>query len=200
MQKTIINIGLDIDDTINKSAKKEFKEHAILFCKEKGIEFKENTEEFYVKPRFGFSDAHAQEFIQRFVEKIDMQSAFYKDCINVMHKMKQHDLFDIRFIMITARSSANYSDVHAKTANYLSNGNVPFDKLVVDVEDKLKVCLEHDIHIFADDSYKHCENVASAGHIKTFIRNQPYNQHFEHSGVTRIESLQSIYEHICKAA
>lgn len=66
-----------------------------------------------------------------------------------------------QIIFITARSYAGFDDPYQASFDYLQSHKVPFDKLIVNAQDKSKICVEEKIDLFIDDSIDNCKAVSS---------------------------------------
>ena len=67
-----------------------------------------------------------------------------------------------RVVIITARTTACYTDPYATAARELRRAGIVYDKLVCS-RDKAGVCLVEHIDVHIDDHLAHCDAVAAAG-------------------------------------
>ena len=78
------------------------------------------------------------------------------------------------------------------TQKWLEKNNIPYDKLVMNAQNKLEVSKENNIDIFIDDSIEHCRNVKNGG-ITAFLYTSTCNQGIEVPELTRVNSWIQIY-------
>lgn len=83
------------------------------------------------------------------------------------------------------------------TEEWLKKNGIAYDKLILDAQDKAKVCKEYEIDLFIDDSIKHCKKIESVG-IKTFLYTSMMNEAVEVKELTRVYSWIQIYHKIQK--
>ena len=67
-----------------------------------------------------------------------------------------------RVVIITARTTACYTDPYATAARELHRAGIVYDKLVCS-RDKAGICLAEHIDVHIDDHLMHCDAVAAAG-------------------------------------
>ena len=68
---------------------------------------------------------------------------------------------------------------------------LPFDELIIDADDKAKICRSKKIDIFIDDSYKNCIQVANEG-IKTYLMTTELNKNIDSGNIQRVYSWRDI--------
>ena len=61
-------------------------------------------------------------------------------------------------VFITARDDM-YDNPYLITKEYLDRNNIPYDKIIVNANNKGKVCKEENIDLFIDDNVKNCQSV-----------------------------------------
>ena len=115
-----------------------------------------------------------------------------KDCVSEILKKLQKEKNNI--ILITSRYEyeEGSSVIKDYTQKWLEKNNIPYDKLVMNAQNKLEVSKENNIDIFIDDSIEHCRNVKNGG-ITAFLYTSTCNQGIEVPELTRVYSWIQIY-------
>ena len=135
--------------------------------------------------------------------KFDFFDTFYKnvleECIpmpnapEVITKLKK-DGNKISFV--TARllniKNCNTEEITKKS---LKDNNIPYDKLVINISDKLKYCKENGIEIFIEDSFDTCKQLEENG-IKTFLMTTKMNQELNEGDIERVNNWDELYKKI----
>lgn len=198
---TQIVLGVDIDDVINNSVTNKYPELIKIFCKEKGLHFNEKPKQFRIEDRFSLNKQHTEEFIKKYIEVADFTAEIRRSCVNALLSLKQHPLLDTKIVMITARSSSYYDNVHPRTEKYLKDAGVPFNSLIVDAKDKGQICKELGINFFIDDNIYNCQKVLEkSASTVTFIRNHEYNEDYNHPELIRVNNLTEYRDKILQIA
>lgn len=109
-----------------------------------------------------------------------------KEIIDELYKLGHTVTF------ITARGRET-EDIYKTTKNYLDNHQIKYEKIIIDASDKAKFCLEENIDLFIDDSFKHCEAVSELG-IDVLMYETAYNK--EYKQFRHVKSWNEIYEYI----
>lgn len=71
-----------------------------------------------------------------------------------------------------------------------------FDKLIVNSQKKEIDCLENNVEVFIDDSFKNCINVYNKLHIPVFLFDSRYNKYNSYPEIERVYSWDEIYTKI----
>ena len=87
--------------------------------------------------------------------------------------------------------------VESYTKKWLNKNQIPYDKIVINAQNKLIVAKQNNIAIFIDDSIEHCTEVQNGG-IKTFLFTTICNQNIETPNLKRVYSWPQIYSLITK--
>jgi uncharacterized HAD superfamily protein len=191
-----MNIGIDIDDTISNTYEEFIMDinkyiHDIL---KKDIEpdYTQNHA-YYNLPKVWnltteendfFWDNYYVDIIKRVKPKVD--------AVKIIKKIKNkgHNI-----ILITARIKDKKEDVAEITKKWLKDNNIVFDKLIINVDDKLEIAKKEDISIFMDDNIRNCTMVSSGG-IKTYMFNTEANKNYENENIKRVNSWNEFYNEI----
>lgn len=150
-----MNIGIDLDDTINTLAPILLK-YAIKYNKVKNINHEIKPHEWEFDKAFGWSEDHIKEFLDEYIIKVFKEAKPKKNAVKIIHKLRDEGH---KIIVITARSEEHVKGVYNHCAEWLDKYHIVYDKIVVDSHDKAKKCKENDVDIFIDDNIDHCENV-----------------------------------------
>ena len=93
--------------------------------------------------------------------------------------------------LITARFKTDKFSAYDLTKIWLEKNEIPFDELIIDADDKAKICRSKKIDIFIDDSYKNCIQVANEG-IKTYLMTTELNKNIDSGNIQRVYSWRDI--------
>ena len=105
-------------------------------------------------------------------------------------------------VLITARWETEYIDIVGLTKEWLRENNVPYDKLIVNAENKQIAAKQENLDIFIDDSFKNCQMVSDIG-IKTFIMDTRTNRNLDDERIKRVYSwphFYSVFKNMIKEA
>ena len=181
-----MNIGIDIDDTINNL-------HDILikkgteFNEREKIDFKVNPSQWDFDKAFGWDELTAKKFMDENMENAYLNAGIKENAAEVINRLHTEGE---KIIIITARK---IKDAYKISETWLKQKNVKFDKLIVGAEDKAKICLENNIDVFIDDLVNNCKKVSETK-AKVLMFNSPYNQ--EEKECKRVYNWDEVYEEI----
>lgn len=178
-----MNIGIDIDDTItytyetllpiiNMKYGKQFKK---LLNQNPPYEMLQN-----VLPEFS---SFVKDNYSTMAQIVPLRSGV----VDVLNKLREQGH---KIIFITARNNTEYGDPYGISYNYLKLNNIPFDKLIVNVNDKAKECILQDIDLFIDDNTKNCKAVKNKG-IETLQFGTIFTTINKH--LKRVNSWEEVY-------
>ena len=182
-------IGIDLDDTITDlyhPMHNEAKKFDLLI-NGKGII---NQEAYLVGEKYGWSDEEKDLFFTNHRIKAINKARVRKDAVKVLQKLRD---YGYKIIIITARNSKYYNNPYEYTKNWLHKHHIPYDKLIVNSSDKVKVCLDEKIDIFVDDMPNNCEKVAQNSNIKVYMMDNIDNNS-NCPLVTKIKNFQELCE------
>ena len=191
-----MNIGIDIDDTISNSFESVFT-NAQRFDIELGYN---GTPKLYGKiPNHNYIETmyshwtkeQTSIFWERYFKDM-LTIATPKDCVSeIFQKLKEEKN---NIILITSRYEylPNSNIVEEHTKQWLIKNKIPYDKLVMNAQNKLIASKENNIDLFIDDSVEHCRDVQS-GKIKTFLYTSICNQAIDAPDLERVYSWVQIY-------
>ena len=184
-----MNIGIDIDDTINNLNEIIF-EKGKEFNRTNNINFKANPNEWDWDKAFGWDDELASKFLQEHIEYVCLNAGIKENASDIINRL--HEKGNKIFI-ITSRSKKHCEDPYTISKTWLDNHNIKYDKLIVGAEDKASVCKDNDIDVFIDDHAEFCEGVTNAN-IKVLMFDSPYNQN--ETRYKRVYNWQEVYDNI----
>lgn len=90
--------------------------------------------------------------------------------------------------IITARDTEFHKDPYLLSEAWLKSNNIPYDKLIVNVRNKVPVCVKEKINVFIDDKLSNCVNVSKVG-IKAIQISSKRNSYDEIESFTNWEDI-----------
>ena len=186
-----MNIGIDIDDTINNLHEMIMK-YGTEFNNNRNIDFKINPNEWYWDKAFGWDDNLAKEFLEESIEISYLNASIKENAAKIINKL--HDEGN-KIIIITSRSKLHCKDPYSISKTWLDKKEIIYDEIVVDALDKGSVCKKYKIDVFIDDHIQFCEGV-SKEKINVLMFDSPYNQ--KENRYKRVCSWEDVYTQIIK--
>lgn len=190
-----MRIGIDIDDTTVVTVKSMIK-YADIYDREqlgkKGINgnFGLIQNRYYLQALYGWSTEEKFAFFDIYYKNILEECTPLQNAPEVIRKLKKegNEIF-----FITARlNNVKNCDTETITKNSLAENNIPYDKLIINASDKLKVCKEYDIDIFIEDSYDTCKELEGNG-IKSYLMTTKMNENIDTGDIERVSCWDEIY-------
>jgi len=182
-------IGIDLDDTITDlyhPMHNEAKKFDLLI-NGKGII---NQEAYLVGEKYGWSEEEKDLFFANHRINAINKAKVRKDAVKVLQKLRD---YGYKIVIITARNSKYYNNPYEYTKKWLQKHHIPYDKLIVNSSDKLRVCLDEKIDIFVDDMPNNCEKIAKNSNIKVYMMDNVDNNS-NCPLVTKIKNFQELCE------
>ena len=183
----MLNIGIDIDDTIAKSLEatdfyaKEFTENIL------GRKFLMKNVDVYTPMWFldvyGWTLQEDQEFFKLYQYKILQNSKPKQYAKEVIEKLSNKN----KIIIITAREN-ELKDI---TINWFVKYKIKYDQIIFEQKDKVKSVIDNKIDLFIDDNEMICKSIAEIG-IKTLMMDSRINRNIEIEGVKRVYNWKEI--------
>jgi uncharacterized HAD superfamily protein len=192
-----MNIGIDIDDTISDTyeylAGGIYKYSKEVLKRDIEPNYSENHAYYNLPAVWNMSKEEDEYFWDNYYIDIIKKVKPKKDVVQIIKKIKEkgHNI-----ILITARIEDKKEDITEVTKNWLNENGIIFDKLIVNVNDKLEMAKKENISIFIDDNIRNCSMVASSGYIKTYMFTTVANKHYENENIKRVNSWKEIYDEI----
>ena len=182
-----MRIGIDIDDTLADSWNTFKPYYAKLFKVD--MDNLNKSMPYYSSVKDNYTLDEYFKLIKPIYDEVTPIVPIKKDAKEVINKL--HELGH-KIIFITARGEG-YTDSYKLTKDYLEQNRIYYDKIIVNTRDKAQACVNENIELFIDDSYKHCLAVANKG-IEVLMMNAAYNT--EYKEFKRVNNWQEIYEYI----
>ena len=193
-----MNIGIDIDDTtmitVNSMIKYADK-YDIEILGRKGTNGNLGLikNRYYLKVLYNWDEKTKFDFFDTFYKNVLEECIPMPNAPEVITKLKK-DGNKISFV--TARllniKNCNTEEITKKS---LKDNNIPYDKLVINISDKLKYCKENGIEIFIEDSFDTCKQLEENG-IKTFLMTTKMNQELNEGDIERVNNWDELYKKI----
>lgn len=195
-----MKIGIDIDDTtvitVNSMIKYADKYDTEVLGRQGtngNLGLIQNR--FYLKVLYGWTDKEKYDFFNMYYKNVLEECVLMPNADKVIQKLKE-DGNEIYFI--TARlTNINNCNTEEITKTTLKENNIPYDKLIVNANDKFKVCEEEGIELFVEDSYDTCKELMEKG-IKSILMTTKMNQNIEAGNISRVHNWDEVYEIIRK--
>ena len=193
-----MNIGIDIDDTIANTYDVLFNYAQYYTIHDIGKEIKDvnrnSITNMYCTNFHNWNKKEDKEFLDKYYEKtvLKVQPKMY--AVENIKKLKESG---DKIYLITARFLSDKFDVKKLTKDWLEKYGIPYDKLILNSQNKVIAAKENNIDIFVDDSIKNCTEMANAG-IKTYMMDTIVNKDFENENIERVYSWPHLYQKIEK--
>ena len=186
-----MNIGIDIDDTINKLSETLLK-YGIQFNKENGIEYDIKNSEYDFHKAFGWNDEQEAAFKEKYIAKCLIEANIKEGAREYIHKLKEEGN---KIVIITARNNKETCpNVYNISNEWLIKHGIEMDKLETGCTQKTDKCKEHKIDIFIDDNKDHCREVKEGLGIPVIMFDSIYNQGI--NDFDRVYSWEEVYNTI----
>ncbi|MGN1371762.1 MAG: hypothetical protein ACI4XM_05775 [Candidatus Coprovivens sp.] len=181
-----MNIGIDIDDTITHTYETLLPMVAIRY----GMNLKKLQLQ---KPSYAMLrnmlpnyETFASESLPVVAKIVPLRDGV----IDVLTKLREQGH---KIIFMTARNNAEYKDPYKISHEFLEVNGVPYDKLLVNIEDKAQQCIVENIDLFIDDNNDNCRLVHKTG-IETWQFGTIFTQKIK--GIDRVDSWNEVYNRI----
>jgi len=182
-----MRIGIDIDDTTVKTVDSMIK-YADLFDKQLGGNGINGNmglinNRYYLKALYGWNDEEKNKFFNIYYKKILEECICIPNSAEIIQKLKNegHEIFFITARLINIENC----DTEKITLKTLNENKIPYDKVIINASDKLRVCQECGIELFIEDSFETCKELEENG-IKTYLMTTPMNRNIDVGNVERI--------------
>lgn len=182
----VMNIGIDIDDTIVNTYETLLK----LISMKYELDYNDLiSKKLEYKDIFNSLDNFSN--VNKDLFSIMVKAVKLKDnVVDIFNKLKNEGH---KIMLITARNYGDYDEPYKVTYDYLTKNNVLFDKIIVNMDKKDKVCLDEKIDLFIDDNTKHCRDVSSVG-INTLQFDALFNENINE--FKKVSSWNEVYKFI----
>lgn len=182
-----MNIAIDIDDTLTDTFE-YFQPYLAEYLNTDADELRRNNISYNNLPDKW--KVHEFDFCREYFDCVVPDTPFKPHAAQCIKKLKDDGH---RIVIITARTTAFYTDPYKTSALELKNGNIIYDKLICTL-DKGKACANEKIDILIDDTPANCDAAAALG-IKTLMFASKANANIktEH---TVVYDWQSVIDYI----
>ena len=194
-----MNIGIDIDDTINDLLEIKFtymQDYIANVLKREikleNLEAFTNTDKKYLEIMHGLNKFEMNEFLELYYEKMISEVKTKTLAVNTINNLKSDGN---KIIIITTRHSINEIDIYNITETWLNKNGILFDKLFV-TDNKKQIVEQENVEIFIDDKYKLCSNMPSNVITFLFQSLKNYNIDLYGTNITRVYSWPHVYQKI----
>ena len=165
-----MKIGVDIDHTLT-DIKSEIS--IAMFDYAKSLGKKVGDKPFYIEDvkddgriyqeYYDFTYEELMYFMSVIQEQIFNNATPRKGAREALEKLrKEND----KIYIVTARDTEFHKDPYLLSEAWLKSNNIPYDKLIVNVRNKIPVCVREKLNVFIDDKLSNCVAISKVG-IKT---------------------------------
>lgn len=187
-------IGIDIDDTITDTYEVMMnyaQEFTIEVLGREPIINETNScpNHLYAQYLHNWEKDEDLRYLELYYENIIKEVKPKTLALKYLNKLREEGH---KIVLITARWETDYTDVVGLTKEWLKENNVPYDKLIVNAENKVVAAKQENIDIFIDDSFKNCQMVTDSG-IKSFIMDSRVNRNLDDERIKRVYSWPHFY-------
>ena len=197
-------IGYDIDDTITDTYEVMMgyaQEYTLDVLGREPIINETNScsNHLYIQYLHNWNKDEDLKYLELYYENIIKEVRPKTLALKYLNKLKEEGH---TIVLITARWETEYIDVVGLTKEWLRENNVPYDKLIVNAENKQIAAKQENLDIFIDDSFKNCQMVSDIG-IKTFIMDTRTNRNLDDERIKRVYSwphFYSVFKNMIKEA
>ncbi len=187
-----MNIGIDIDDTINKLSETLIK-YGLKYNIENNIKYDIKPSKWQFEEAFGWDETHTKKFMSTYIKKCFQEVEIKADAKEYINKLRDEGN---KIIIITARRKENCSDIYDVSKNWLIEKGIKIDKLEIGCEKKSEQCKENKVDIFIDDNAENCRDVSKNVQIPVLLFDSIYNQ--EEKDLKRVYNWKEAYKEIKK--
>lgn len=183
-----MRIGIDIDDTLCDS----FGYLLPYICRYFDLDYDSIKAKDLTYPYFAAHCANYYDFAKKYYEKLIPNAPLRKGALKYLNKIKKrgHEI-----VFITARNNLEFDRPYQISYDYLVKNEVPFDSLIIDAQDKGKVCLEEEIDVFFDDNIKNYYSVKERN-VLVYLFSLKSNKQYKDA--KRVKNFRQIYKIIKK--
>ena len=191
-------IGIDIDDTTVVTVESMVKygdkyDTEVLNREAKKDNLGRIKDRYYMKALYGWTEEEKFAFFDMYYKNVLEECYPLPNASEIINRLKQEGN---EIIFITARlTNIKNCETENITKETFRKYNIPYDKLIMNVDDKLKFCKENDVEIFIEDSYETCKNLQENG-IKAYLMTTKMNRNIVDDKIERVSSWDEVYEKI----
>ena len=187
-----MNIGIDIDDTINKLSD-ILSKCAIKYNLDNEIEYNVQLDKWDFHEAFGWDEYHIKNFLEKHMRRCFEETGIKDGAKYYINKLKDEGN---KIVIITARQEEHCADTYNISKNWLMKNGIKLDKLEVGCTNKVKECKENNIDIFIDDNAENCRAVSKILKIPVYLFDSIYNK--SEKDLKRVYTWEEVYMEIKK--
>ena len=191
-------IGIDIDDTTVVTVESMVKygdkyDTEVLNREAKKDNLGRIKDRYYMNALYGWTEEEKFAFFDMYYKNVLEVCYPLPNASEIINKLKQEGN---EIIFITARlTNIKNCETENITKETFRKYNIPYDKLIMNVDDKLKFCKENDVEVFIEDSYETCKSLQENG-IKAYLMTTKMNRNIVDEKIERVSSWNEVYEKI----
>ena len=191
-------IGIDIDDTTVVTVESMVKygdkyDTEVLNREAKKDNLGRIKDRYYMNALYGWTEEEKFAFFDMYYKNVLEECYPLPNASEIINKLKQEGN---EIIFITARlTNIKNCETENITKETFRKYNIPYDKLIMNVDDKLKFCKENDVEVFIEDSYETCKSLQENG-IKAYLMTTKMNRNIVDEKIERVSSWNEVYEKI----
>lgn len=191
-------IGIDIDDTTVVTVESMVKygdkyDTEVLNREAKKDNLGRIKDRYYMNALYGWTEEEKFAFFDMYYKNVLEECYPLPNASEIINKLKQEGN---EIIFITARlTNIKNCETENITKETFRKYNIPYDKLIMNVDDKLKFCKENDVEVFIEDSYETCKSLQENG-IKAYLMTTKMNRNIVDDKIERVSSWNEVYEKI----
>lgn len=182
-------IGIDLDDTISNINNYKY-DFVKDFLAKNNYTFAElDPTAAYIEKMFAIPEDIFPDIWKDMHYDLFMGAPLRENAVQVLQQLKDlgHTL-----VIVTARTTKYFENPYQISKDWLQANNVPYDKLIVNREDKDNVCKEEHITFFVDD-YPSNIDLLTQANITTCLMDTPHNKTYQNNKATRVFGWQDVY-------
>ena len=191
-------IGIDIDDTTVVTVESMVKygdkyDTEVLNREAKKDNLGRIKDRYYMNALYGWTEEEKFAFFDMYYKNVLEECFPLSNASEIINKLKQEGN---EIIFITARlTNIKNCETENITKETFRKYNIPYDKLIMNVDDKLKFCKENGVEVFIEDSYETCKSLQENG-IKAYLMTTKMNRNIVDEKIERVSSWNEVYEKI----
>lgn len=191
-------IGIDIDDTTVVTVESMVKygdkyDTEVLNREAKKDNLGKIKDRYYMKALYGWTEEEKFAFFDMYYKNVLEECYPLPNASEIINRLKQEGN---EIIFITARlTNIKNCETENITKETFRKYNIPYDKLIMNVDDKLKFCKENGVEVFIEDSYETCKSLQENG-IKAYLMTTKMNRNIVDEKIERVSSWNEVYEKI----
>ena len=191
-------IGIDIDDTTVVTVESMVKygdkyDTEVLNREAKKDNLGRIKDRYYMNALYGWTEEEKFAFFDMYYKNVLEECYPLPNASEIINKLKQEGN---EIIFITARlTNIKNCETENITKETFRKYNIPYDKLIMNVDDKLKFCKENGVEVFIEDSYETCKSLQENG-IKAYLMTTKMNRNIVDEKIERVSSWNEVYEKI----